>query len=38
MRVWEVGKSELSCCNGVDTGLNVTRHESAPTSGWSWIV
>ena len=25
-------------CNGVDTGLNVTRHESEPTSDWCYIA
>jgi hypothetical protein len=27
-----------SSCNGADTGLNVTRHESGPTSDWSFIA
>ena len=36
LRVWEVGKSE--CCNGADTGFNVTRRESAPTSDRSFIA
>jgi RNA-directed DNA polymerase len=25
-------------CNGADTGFNVTRHESEPTSDWSYIA
>ena len=27
----------MPCCNGTDTGFNVTRHESGPTSDW-WYV
>ncbi len=30
-------KKRMSCCNGTDTGLNVTWHESEPTSDW-WYV
>ncbi|HVK55471.1 MAG TPA: hypothetical protein VM532_10640, partial [Burkholderiales bacterium] len=25
-------------CNGVDTGFNVIRRESEPTSGWSYLA
>lgn len=25
-------------CNGADTGLNVPRHESEPTSDWSFVA
>ena len=31
-------KKRMSPCNGADTGLNVTRHESEPTSDWSFIA
>ena len=31
-------KKRMPSCNGVDTGLNVTRHESGPTSDWSVIA
>jgi hypothetical protein len=31
-------KKRRPCCNGTDTGLNVTRHESAPTSDGSFIA
>ena len=31
-------KKRMRRCNGVDTGLNVTRHESEPTSDWSYIA
>jgi hypothetical protein len=31
-------KKRMPSCNGVDTGLNVTRHESEPTSDWSVIA
>jgi hypothetical protein len=39
------GDASLGCrkkrrlgCNGPDTGLNVTRHESEPTSDWSYLA
>lgn len=32
VRVWDVGKKRMPLCNGADTGFNVTRHESEPTS------
>lgn len=25
-------------CNGSDTGVNIARHESEPTSDWSYIA
>jgi RNA-directed DNA polymerase len=28
----------MPSCNGADTGFNVTRHESEPTSDWSFIA
>jgi len=31
-------KKRMPCCNGMDTGLNVTRHEREPTSDWSYIA
>lgn len=31
-------KKRMQCCNGIDTGLNVPRHESEPTSGWSFVA
>lgn len=31
-------KKRRPCCNGADTGLNVTRHESAPTSDGSYLA
>lgn len=31
-------KKRMSCCNGTDTGFNVTRCESRPTSGGSLFV
>jgi hypothetical protein len=31
-------KKRMLCCNGMDTGLNVTRHESEPTSSRSYIA
>lgn len=31
-------KKRMPGCNGPDTGFNVTRHESAPTSGWSYLA
>ena len=31
-------KKRMPYCNGTDTGLNVTRHESGPTSDWSFIA
>ncbi len=37
VRDWEVGKSMFPC-NGGDTRLKVTRHESEPTSDWSSIA
>ena len=30
-------KKRMPCCNGADTGFNVTRRESGPTSDW-WYV
>ena len=38
LQVWDVGKSEWLFCNGADTGLNVTWHESEPTSNGSLIA
>ena len=31
-------KKRTPGCNGPDTGLNVTRHESEPTSDWSYLA
>jgi len=31
-------KKRRSGCNGLNTGLNVTRHESAPTSNESFFA
>jgi hypothetical protein len=31
-------KKRMPCCNGGDTGCNITRHESEPTSDWSYIA
>jgi hypothetical protein len=31
-------KKRMPSCNGADTGLNVTRHESEPTSDWSFAA
>ena len=31
-------KKRMPCCNGADTGLKVTRHESEPTSDGSFIA
>ncbi|TDN63275.1 hypothetical protein B0G77_6919 [Paraburkholderia sp. BL10I2N1] len=31
-------KKRRPACNGPDTGLNVTRHESEPTSDWSYLA
>jgi hypothetical protein len=31
-------KKRMLCCSGADTGLNVTRCESKPTSDWSLFV
>ena len=31
-------KKRRPSCNGVDTGFNVTRHESEPTSDWSFLA
>ena len=31
-------KKRRPCCNGADTGFNVTRHASAPTSDGSFIA
>ena len=31
-------KKRMPCCNGADTGFNVTRRESAPTSDRSFIA
>jgi len=35
---WGCRKKRRLCCNGMDTGLNVTRRESEPTSDWSYIA
>ncbi|NQY37936.1 MAG: hypothetical protein HRT37_23910 [Alteromonadaceae bacterium] len=31
-------KKRMPCCNGADTGFNVTRHESEPTFDWSFFA
>ena len=31
-------KKRMPSCNGADTGFNVTRHESEPTSDWSFFA
>lgn len=31
-------KKRKRCCNGNDTGLNVTWHESEQTSDWFFVV
>ena len=31
-------KKRMPGCNGPDTGWNITRHESAPTSNWSYVA
>ncbi len=31
-------KKRMPGCNGSDTGFKVTRHESGPTSDWSFVV
>jgi hypothetical protein len=31
-------KKRMPRCNGSDTGCNITRHESEPTSNWSYIA
>jgi hypothetical protein len=31
-------KKRMPFCNGKDTGLNVTWHESEPTSDWSFFA
>jgi hypothetical protein len=31
-------KKRMPGCNGSDTGCNITRHESEPTSNWSYIA
>jgi RNA-directed DNA polymerase len=31
-------KKRIPSCNGADTGFNVTRHESEPTSDWSFFA
>ena len=31
-------KKRMRCCNGIDTRLNVPRHESEPTSDGSFFV
>lgn len=31
-------KKRMLRCNGADTGLNITWHESEPTSDWSLIA
>lgn len=35
---WGDWKKRMLDCNGQDTGLNVTWHESEPTSNWSFIA
>ena len=31
-------KKRMLCCNGIDTGLNVTWHESEQTSDWFFVA
>ena len=31
-------KKRMQCRNSIDTGLNVPRHESEPTSDWSFLA
>ncbi len=31
-------KKRMLCCNGIDTGLNITGHENELTSNWSLIA
>ncbi len=38
VRAWDVGKSEGRPVMRADTGFNVTRHESEPTSDWSFFA
>ena len=38
MRDRERRKKRMLYCNDIDTGLNVTWHESEPTSDWSSIA